>query len=154
MNMAYRLAILRSDTSGPILAAQRKRLKTDDERREFDYISRVCTSDPMLRVRLFNEMLKPQNREKEPWALKAFQLLNADVYEPQSNVYIESGLKSLQYIEKTSDIFFPTNWLKALLTEHKSREARLTVEKFINNNPNYPEHLKRKILEAAWFLTK
>ena len=154
MNMAYRLAILRSDTSGPILAAQRKRLKTDDERREFDYISRVCTSDPMLRVRLFNEMLKPQNREKEPWALKAFQLLNADVYEPQSNVYIESGLKSLQYIEQTSDIFFPTNWLKALLAEHKSREARLTVEKFINNNPNYPEHLKRKILEAAWFLTK
>ena len=154
MNMAYRLAILRSDTSGPIVAAQRKRLKTDDERREFDYISRVCTSDPMLRVRLFNEMLKPQNREKEPWALKAFQLLNADVYEPQSNVYIESGLKSLQYIEQTSDIFFPTNWLKALLAEHKSREARLTVEKFINNNPNYPEHLKRKILEAAWFLTK
>ena len=154
MNMAYRLAILRSDTSSPILAAQRKRLKTDDERREFDYISRVCTSDPMLRVRLFNEMLKPQNREKEPWALKAFQLLNADVYEPQSNVYIESGLKSLQYIEQTSDIFFPTNWLKALLAEHKSREARLTVEKFINNNPNYPEHLKRKILEAAWFLTK
>ena len=154
MNMAYRLAILRSDTSSPILAAQRKRLKTDDERREFDYISRVCTSDPMLRVRLFNEMLKPQNREKEPWALKAFQLLNADVYEPQSNVYIESGLKSLQYIEQTSDIFFPTNWLKALLTEHKSREARQTVEKFINNNPNYPEHLRRKILEAAWFLTK
>ncbi len=154
MNMAYRLAILRSDTSSPILAAQRKRLKTDDERREFDYISRVCTSDPMLRVRLFNEMLKPQNREKEPWALKAFQLLNADVYEPQSNVYIESGLKSLQYIEQTSDIFFPTNWLKALLAEHKSREARLTVEKFINNNPNYPEHLRRKILEAAWFLTK
>ena len=154
MNMAYRLAILRSDTSGPILAAQRKRLKTDDERREFDYISRVCTSDPMLRVRLFNEMLKPQNREKEPWALKAFQLLNADVYEPQSNVYIESGLKSLQFIEQTSDIFFPTNWLKALLAEHKSREARLTVEKFINNNPNYPEHLRRKILEAAWFLTK
>lgn len=154
MNMVYRLAILRSDTSGPILAAQRKRLKTDDERREFDYISRVCTSDPMLRVRLFNEMLKPQNREKEPWALKAFQLLNADVYEPQSNVYIESGLKSLQYIEQTSDIFFPTNWLKALLAEHKSREARLTVEKFINNNPNYPEHLRRKILEAAWFLTK
>ena len=154
MNMAYRLAILRSDTSSPILAAQRKRLKTDDERREFDYISRVCTSDPMLRVRLFNEMLKPQNREKEPWALKAFQLLNADVYEPQSNVYIESGLKSLQYIEQTSDIFFPTNWLKALLAEHKSREARQTVEKFINNNPNYPEHLRRKILEAAWFLTK
>ena len=154
MNMAYRLAILRSDTSGPILAAQRKRLKTDDERREFDYISRVCIPDPSERIRLFNEMLQPQNREHEPWAQKALRLLNADVYEPQSNIYIEAGLKSLQYIEQTSDIFFPTNWLHALLTTHKSKEAKQTVENFISNHADYPEHLKRKILEAAWFLMK
>ena len=154
MNMAYRLAIVRSDTYGTILAAQRKRLKTDDERREFDYISRFCSPDPAMRLKLFNEMLRPQNREQEPWAQKALRLLNADVFEPQSNVYIDAGLKSLPYIQQTSDIFFPTNWLYAMLSEHKSKDARLKVEKFINNNPNFPEHLKRKILEAAWFLTK
>ena len=154
MNMAYRLAIVRSDTHASVLAAQRKRLNTDDERREFDYISRVCIPDPSERVRLFNEMLQPQNREHEPWAQKALRLLNADVYEPQSNIYIEAGLKSLQYIEQTSDIFFPTNWLHALLTTHKSKEAKQTVENFISNHADYPEHLKRKILEAAWFLMK
>lgn len=154
MNMAYRLAIVRSDTHASILAAQRKHLKTDDERREFDYISRVCIPDPEERVRLFNEMLQPKYREHEPWAQKALRLLNADIYEPHSNVYIEPGLKSLQYIEQTSDIFFPTNWLHALLTTHKSKEARQTVEKFISNHADYPEHLKRKILEAAWFLMK
>ena len=154
MNMAYRLAIVRGDTYHPVLAAQRKRLKSEDERREFDYISRVCSPDPALRTRLFNEMLNPQNREQEPWALKALQLLNSDVYEPVSNALIEPGLKSLQYIQQTSDIFFPTSWLQAMLGSHKSKEARLTVEKFISSNPNYPEHLRNKIFEAAWILMK
>ena len=152
--MAYRLAIVRGDTYHPVLAAQRKRLKSEDERREFDYISRVCSPDPALRTRLFNEMLNPQNREQEPWALKALQLLNSDVYEPVSNALIEPGLKSLQYIQQTSDIFFPTNWLQAMLGSHKSKEARLIVEKFISSNPNYPEYLRNKIFEAAWILMK
>ena len=154
MNMAYRLAIVRGDTYHPVLAAQRKRLKSEDERREFDYICRVCSPDPALRTRLFNEMLNPQNREQEPWALKALQLLNSDVYEPVSNALIEPGLKSLQYIQQTSDIFFPTNWLQAMLGSHKSKEARLIVEKFISSNPNYPEYLRNKIFEAAWILMK
>ena len=154
MNWAYRLAIVRGDTYYPVLAAQRKRLKTEDERREFDYISRVCSPDPALRTKLFNEMLHPQNREQEPWALKALQLLNSDVYEPVSNALIEPGLKSLQYIQQTSDIFFPTSWLQAMLGSHKSKEARLIVEKFISSNPNYPEHLRNKIFEAAWMIMK
>ena len=154
MNMAYRLAIVRGDTHHPILAAQRKRLKSEDERREFDYISRVCSPDPALRTKLFNEMLHPQNREQEPWALKALQLLNSDVYEPVSNALIEPGLQSLQYIQQTSDIFFPTSWLQAMLGSHKSKEARLMVEKFISSHPDYPEHLRNKIFEAAWMLMK
>lgn len=154
MNMAYRLAIARGDTYHPVLAAQRKRLKTADERREFDYISRVCTPDPALRTRLFNEMLHPQHREQEPWALKALELLCADVYEPVSNALIEPGLQSLQYIQKTSDIFFPTSWLKAMLGAHKSTEARLIVENFIATHPQYPEFLRNKIFEAAWMLMK
>ena len=153
-NMAYRLAVVRGDIYYSVLTAQRKHLKTNDERREFDYISRVCSPDPALRLRLFNEMLHPQNREQEPWALKAFQLLNSDVYEPFSNVYIEPCLKSLQYIQQTSDIFFPTNWLHSMFSGHKSKEARLTIEKFLNSNPNYPTHLRNKILEAAWIMMK
>lgn len=154
MDMAYRLAIVRHDNCADVLSEQRRRLKSKDEQKEFDYISRVCTPDVQLRVELFNMMLKPQNREQEPWALKALQLLNADVFEPQSNVYIEPGLKSLQYIQQTSDIFFTTSWLKALLGSHKSQEARQMVERFIGNNPDYPEHLRNKILEAAWFIMK
>jgi aminopeptidase N len=60
----------------------------------------------------------------------------------------------LQYIQQTSDIFFPTSWLQAMLGSHKSKEARLIVEKFISSNPNYPEHLRNKIFEAAWMIMK
>jgi aminopeptidase N len=137
-----------------VLAAQRKRLKDPGEQREFDYVSRVCTPDPALRMKLFNEMLKPRNREQEPWALKALSLLCADVYEPVSNALIEPGLKSLQYIQQTSDASFPARWLQALLGAHKSPEARLIVERFISDNPDYPEDLRNKILEAAWLLMK
>ena len=105
-------------------------------------------------TKLFNEMLHPQNREQEPWALKALQLLSSDVYEPVNNALIEPGLQSLQYIQQTSDIFFPTSWLRAMLGSHKSKEARLIVEQFISTHPAYPEHLRNKIFEAAWFLMK
>ena len=152
MNIAYRLAIVRGDTYYPVLAAQRMRLKRPEEQREFDYISRACTPDPALRVSLFNELLYPRNREQEPWALKTLQLLCSDVYEPLNNSYIEPGLKSLQYILQTSDIFFLTSWLQAMLGSHKSKEARLIVEKFIRDNPDYPEHLRNKISEAAWIM--
>ena len=154
MNMAYRLAIVRSDTYQPVLTAQRKRLKTDDERREFDYISRFCSPDPALRHSLFNEILKPQNRGQEPWALKALQLLNSDVYEPISNVYIEPSIKSLEYLQQTSGIFFPGRWMEALMANHKSKEARLTVERVLRDNPQYPTNLKNKVLEASWALMK
>jgi aminopeptidase N len=86
--------------------------------------------------------------------MKAVQLLNSDVYEPVSNALIEPGVKSLEYIQQTSDIFFPTNWLQAMLGSHKSKEARLIVEKFIISNPNFPEHLRNKIFEAAWTIMK
>lgn len=152
MNMAYRLAIVRGDTYHPVLSAQRQRLTNVDEVREFDYISRVCTTDPALRTRLFNEILHPQNRKQEPWALKALQLLNADVFEPVNNVLIEPGLLSLPYIQQTSGIFFPTNWLYALLGSHKSKEARLTVEKFLSSNTDCPEYLRNKVFEAAWMM--
>ena len=41
-----------------------------------------------------------------------------------------------------------------MLGSHKSKEARLIVEKFISDNPNYPEHLRNKIFEAAWIMMK
>ena len=154
MDMAYRLAIMHPQQWQEILSTQRERLTTDDLRNEFDYISRACNPNDDQRLQLFNDLLRPENRQQEPWAITMLQLLNSDVFEPQSNSYIESSLKSLEYIQQTSDIFFPGKWMKALMAGHKSREAAQIIDSFMKANPNYPANLKNKVLEASWILMK
>jgi hypothetical protein len=41
-----------------------------------------------------------------------------------------------------------------LLREHRSHEAREAVEQFLGDNPDYPQLLKNKILQAAWGVLK
>ena len=154
MEMAYRLAIMHPQQWQEILSTQRTRLTTDDLRNEFDYVSRACNPDGNQRLQLFNDLLRPENRQKEPWAIAMLRLLNSDVFEPQSNGYIESSLKSLEYIQQTSDIFFPSKWMKALMSGHKSREAAQAIDSFIKATPNYPSNLKNIVLEASWILMK
>ena len=152
MNMAYRLAIVKPEQWNQILEAERSMLQTDDLRNEFDFVSRACNPDKDKRDDLFKSLLKPQNRKQEPWALHALELLSSDVFEPDNIDYISSSLKSLEDIQKTSDIFMPGNWMKTLLAHHKSVLAKQAIEKFLSFNPKYPENLKNKILEAAWEL--
>ena len=154
MEMAYRLAIMHPKQWQEILSTQRARLTTDDLKNEFDYVCRACNPDGNQRLQLFNDLLRPENRQKEPWAIAMLRLLNSDVFEPQSNGYIESSLKSLEYIQQTSDIFFPSKWMKALMAGHKSREAAQAIDSFIKATPNYPSNLKNIVLEASWILMK
>ena len=154
MEMAYRLAIVRPDLRQDILSKERARLKTEELRNEFDYVSQACNPSAEARTKVFNNLLKPENRQHEPWALHLLRLLNSDVYEPQSNTYIAASIKSLPYIQQTSDIFFPGNWMKALLDGHKSKEACSLVESSLKSESGLSENLKNKVLEAAWILMK
>jgi aminopeptidase N len=153
MNMAYRLAIVRPERREEILNKQRGRLLTQELKDEFDFVSRVCNPSAEARTQLFNELLKPENRKQEGWVLQALRLLNSDVYEPQSNSYIQPALKALPNIQETNSLFFPTNWAKALLEGHKSDGAKLEVTSFLNTN-SCPENLKNKAREASWVLMK
>ena len=153
-NIAYRLAIMHPQRWQEILSTQRARLTNEDMQKEFDYVSRACNPDPAERTNVFNSLLKPENRVQEPWAIYTLKLLNSDVFEPQSNSYIEPSLKSLEYIQQTSNVFFPEYWMKALMMDHKSKEAAQIVENFLKNNPEYPEHLRNKALESSYILLK
>ena len=154
MEMAYRLAIMHPQQSKEILSTQRARLQNEDMRKEFDYVSRACNPDANERTKVFNSLLRPENRQQDLWAFHTLQLLNSDVYEPQCNSYIEPSLKSLEYLQQTSDVFFPEKWMKALMENHKSKEAAMIIDNFMKANPNYPTNLKNKVLEASWILMK
>ena len=72
----------------------------------------------------------------------------------------EPSLDLLQEIQQTGDIFFPKNWMDALLDGHNSREAVDVIRAFLDehpqqdsekpsNEPAYPVRLRRIILQSA-----
>ena len=137
-----------------IIRTQRQRLHNADELREFDYVARACHPDTAEQRKLFFSLIRKENRGTEPWARELLGLLCCSARENISNSYITPGLEALQDIQRTSDIFFPGYWLGALLSQHRSREAREAVRKFISTHPDYPETLMNKLKENAYPLLR
>ncbi|MBR5169919.1 MAG: ERAP1-like C-terminal domain-containing protein [Muribaculaceae bacterium] len=154
MRMAYHLAIMRPKQWQEILDVQRSRLNNEDQRREFDFISRACTPDTLVQQQLFNELLQAENRRVEPWARDMLALLNDPTREPFSNRYLVPALDALPEIQQTGDIFFPGYWLSGLLSGHKSDEAKTLVEQWIDKHPDLEPALMNKLKENAYWILR
>lgn len=152
--MAYHLAIMLPTQWQEIIETHRNRLKTDDERAEFDFVSRACNPDDEAQQQLFKELLLVENRRVEPWARSMLALLNDPVREPMSNRYIEPALDALEEIQRTGDIFFPGYWLSSLLSGHRSAEASSIVQSWIDNHASLNPALMNKLLENAYWLLR
>ncbi len=154
MRMAYHLAIMRPQQWQQILDVQRGRLNNEDQRREFDFISRACNPDTQVQQQLFNELLQAENRRVEPWARDMLALLNDPTREPFSNRYITPGLDALPEIQQTGDIFFPGYWLTGLLSGHYSDEAKALVRQWIDTHADLEPALMNKLKENAYWLLR
>ena len=154
MRMAYHLAIMRPQQWQQILDEQRGRLSNEDQRREFDFISRACNPDTQVQQQLFNELLRAENRRVEPWARDLLALLNDPTREPFSNRYITMGLDALPEIQRTGDIFFPGYWLTGLLSGHHSDEAKFLVKQWIDTHADLEPALMNKLKENAYWLLR
>ena len=154
MNLAYELAIRNPEHQKEIIERQQSRIKNPDRKRQFEFIARATTPDTLEQQKLFLSLLKAENRRIEPWTLKTLGYLCHPLREELAIKYIREALDSLQYIQRTSDIFFPQNWTRTLLRERHSNEALKEVEGFLNDNKDYPELLKSKILQASWNLQR
>ncbi len=148
--LSWHLALLRPTLSDSILAHQRTLLRTDDERREFDFVSRGCTADTALQHSLFLSLIPKEGRTVEPWARLLLSLLCNRSHEPLCHSYIKPGLDNLRAIQQSSDIFFPGYWCSALLTGQHQPEAAEIVSTWIAAHPDYPTSLMNKLLQAAY----
>ena len=149
-NMAYELALHRPGKYEDIIKTQRERINNPDRLRQFDFISQAVTPDTLQMDAFFQSLLKAENRRIEPWAASALAYLNHPLRQPYSVKYIRPGLEILQEVQRTGDIFFPKNWVSALLRNHKSKEAYQEVQAFFEAHPGYSPLLTNKILQAAW----
>ena len=149
MTMAYELSLRYPERYDYIATTQRSRISDIDRQRQFDYIIRYLTPDTEQQDALFEELLQPENRRTEPWTARALGYLNHPLRETHAIAYIRRGLEELEEVQRTGDIFFPRNWVGALLSGHRSEEAYRVVVAFLEENPDYPQLMKNKILQAA-----
>ena len=155
INLSYQLALRYPDKWQEILDTQLSRIENEDKRKEFEFVSRACNPDRQKQDELFAELLEPENRKIEPWALSALSLLNHPLREPESNRFIRPALDELLEVQQTGDIFFPKNWCTALLSGHKSSEARQILLDYLKEqlmHSTLPQPLLNKLLMAGYFL--
>ena len=149
INLSYQLAVHMPDEADRIVEEQLARITNPDRRDEYLFISPAVSSDKAVRDSVFNTLLMADNRSVEPWASSALSLLNHRLREKEALGYIRAGLGVLEEVQQTGDIFFPTGWLRSLLSGHASVEARQEIESFWEEHPNYPFMLSNKIQQQA-----
>ena len=162
ISFACQLSIRMPHMAEVILETQRQRLDGSDSSKpfnknnldHFDFVSRAALPEVEAQDAVFKELLTPQGRVVEPWAAEALGYLNHFLRDSSSVKYIRPALDALLDVKATGDIFFPRNWCGALLSGHSSAQALKELDSFLEENPDYPQLLKNKILVAAYGLQR
>ena len=149
MTLAYELSLRFPERYNTIATTQRERITDEDRRRKFDFIIRSVNPSVEAQERLFEELLEPENRRIEPWTATVISYLSHPLRDRESAKYIYRGLDELREVQRTGDIFFPRNWVGALLENHRTKEAYDELKRWLGDNPDYPQLLRNKILQAA-----
>jgi aminopeptidase N len=152
MSFSYGLAIRLPEQADAITAEQLSRISNPDRQQEYRFISPAVSPDKAKRNSVFHSLSIAENRRIEPWAAAALSWLNHSSRQEEAVVYIRPALDLLEEVQRTGDIFFPTKWVRALLSGHTSPEAKGKIERFFSENPAYPAMLSNKIKQQADFL--
>ena len=152
MRIAYEMSIRFPEKYDEIFKLQLNRITNTDRKNEFAFIFPATSPLGTVRDSLFNSLLDERNREIEPWAASALGYLNHYLREKESLKYLKHGLEILPEIQKTGDIFFPRNWLRALLGGHNSLEAKNAVNEYLRSSENLHPLLRQKVLQQAHHL--
>lgn len=149
IQLSYTLALRLPEQADEIVRMQQSRITNPDRKREYAFISPSVSPHKEVRDSVFTALLKADNRRVEPWASAALANLNHSSRQEEALAYIRPALEAIQEVQRTGDIFFPTAWVRALLSGHTSPEARAEVEAFFATHPDYPPMLANKIRQRA-----
>lgn len=149
ISLSYGLAIQMPDKADEIVATQQARIINPDRKRQYAFISPSVSPRKEVRDSVFASLLVAGNRRVEPWASAALSNLNCQLRQKEAVGYIRPALEVLQEVQHTGDIFFPRDWVRALLSGHTSPEAKKEVDDFFATHPDYPVLLSNKIRQQA-----
>ncbi|MDA1184874.1 MAG: M1 family aminopeptidase [Acidobacteria bacterium] len=147
--LALALAVREVPAWEDILQTQLDRIGNPDRRARFAFVMPALSADPAVREQAFSRLALPEHRSREPWVIESLACLNHPLRERHARQFIGPALDLLREIQRTGDIFFPTDWTHALLRGHRSPEAAAMVREFLSRELDYPQRLRWTILVAA-----
>lgn len=148
INLALELAIKDSINAENYLNNQLAKIENPDNKEKLNFIAPSVSADKNIRDEFFESLKLESNRSHEPWVETAVSFLHHPLRNDESIHYILPSLELLREIQETGDIFFPLGFIYSTLSGHNSKDAYEIVTQFLNDNPDYPEKLKLKILQA------
>jgi aminopeptidase N len=147
--MALELAVRSVANAAAILEEQRGRFQNPDRKARFEFVMPALSESADTRDAFFERLSDVRNRRREPWVIEGLSYLNHPLRAPESQKHLRRSLELLEEIQRTGDIFFPKNWMDAVLGGHNTRPAADVVRLFLDEHPDYPLRLRRIILQSA-----
>jgi aminopeptidase N len=147
--MALELAVRQVAAWETILKTQHERTQNPDRKARLAFVMPALSADPRVREQAFERFRVLENRRREPWVVESLAYLNHPLRETHARRFVRPALELLREIQRTGDIFFPTRWMDATLSGHRSREVAITVQDFLAKELQYPQRLRWTVLSAA-----
>jgi len=147
--LAEALAVRGVAGSQQILEEQVSRITNPDRQARFRFMDSALSTEAEVREARSHSFADVNNRRQESWVLDAQRAIHHPLRATESLDLIAASLDLVREIQQTGDIFFPLRWLHATLDGHRSPEAAQTVRAYLQRNPDLPEHLRAKVLQAA-----
>ena len=148
ITLSYEYALREPLAFKEIEEQARRLINGKDRIAEFEFVYPFIIGDNVVRDSLFKTLLKSENRMVEPWAATALGYLCHFSRKESAVNYILPALQILPEIQKTGDIFFPANWLRALLSGQKGEQASEIIQNYLKNSNIHPL-LRGKVLQQA-----
>jgi aminopeptidase N len=149
ISMAQELALRAVSVTNGILTEQLGRITNPDRKARFAFVTPALSPDLAVRDAFFSSLARLENRSHEPWVRDALRFLNHPLRRTHAERYIRPSLDLLHEIQRTGDIFFPTDWTSAALDGHNTTAAAETVREFLAAQKDYPPRLRQIVEQSA-----
>ncbi|UKM65929.1 M1 family aminopeptidase [Flavobacteriaceae bacterium GSB9] len=147
--LAVALSIYEHPDAETILHEALNDISNPDRKKRFEFLLPSLSANEQLRDNFMKSLTQAENREKESWVVSALYNIHHPLRQNSAEKHLKMCLGLTEEIQKTGDIFFPKSWLNATIGSYSSPYAYEVVETFLNENPNFPQVLKNKLLQAA-----
>lgn len=129
-----------------VLALQAARLSNPDRRARLEFLRPAALGERGW----FEALRAPEGRRKESWVQDGLKLLNHPLRAGAALELLPDALRLLPEVKRTGDIFFPANWLEAVLSGHGSPEAARVAREFLASEGPRLDPRLRAMCEARF----